>query len=155
MTERTVVPDIASLQSLVGKELGPSSWVTVSQDRIDAFAEATGDRQWIHCDPERARRESPFGSTIAHGHLTLSLAPALMGELLEVRNVRLLVNPGFERIRLRAPVKAGERVRLRITLTRLRELRGGSARATFHMELESESEPRPVAVGDVLVVYYL
>ena len=86
MVARTVVPEIASFKSLVGMELGPSDWTEVSQERIDAFAAATGDDQWIHTDPERARRESPFGGTIAHGHLTLSLAPRLLRDILDLRS---------------------------------------------------------------------
>jgi acyl dehydratase len=98
MAARTVVPDIASLGSLVGKELEASGWIEISQEKIDAFAALTGDDQWIHTDPDRARRESPFGGTIAHGHLTLSLAAPLLRDILEVEGARFLVNPGIERV---------------------------------------------------------
>lgn len=154
MTARTVVPDIASLRSLVGKELGASDWVLISQERIDAFAVATGDDQWIHTDPERARHESPFGGTIAHGHLTLSLAPRLLRDILEVKGARFLVNPGIEKVRLRSPVRAGDRVRMKATLVRAREIRGGALRATLHMVFEIEGEKRPAAFGDALLVLY-
>jgi acyl dehydratase len=155
MAARTVTPDIASLVSLEGVELGPSEWIEISQRRIDAFADATGDNQWIHTDPERARRESPFGGTIAHGHLTLSLAPRLLRDILEVKGARFLVNPGIERVRLRAPVRAGDRVRMRATVTKVREIRGGAIRANLHLVFEIEGERRPAAFGDVLLVLYL
>jgi acyl dehydratase len=151
---RIEIPDIASLKDFVGREFEPSDWVRVDQARIDAFAEATGDRQWIHCDPERARRESPFGGTIAHGHLTLSLAPMLLQQSIEVKGVRLMVNPGIEHVRLRSPVPSGARVRMRGSLVHLRELKGGAARATYRCFIEVEGEERPAAFGDFHVVYY-
>jgi acyl dehydratase len=151
---RIEIPDIASLKDFVGREFEPSDWVLVDQARIDAFAEATGDRQWIHCDPERARRESPFGGTIAHGHLTLSLAPMLLQQSIEVKGVRLMVNPGIEHVRLRSPVPSGTRVRMRGSLTHVRDLRGGAARATYRCFIEVEGEERPAAFGDFHVVYY-
>ena len=154
MATRTVLPEIASFKSLVGKELGPSDWIEISQERIDTFAAATGDDQWIHTDPERARRESPFGGTIAHGHLTLSLAPRLLRDILEVKGLRLLVNPGIEKVRLRAPVRAGQRVRMRATVTKVREIQGGALRGSLHLVFEAEGEKRPAAFGDVLVVLY-
>ena len=154
MGVRTVVPEMASCKSLVGKELGPSDWIEISQERIDAFATATEDDQWIHTDPERARRESPFGGTIAHGHLILSLAPHLLRDILEVKGARLLVNPGIERVRLRAPVHAGQRVRMKATVTKVREIKGGAVRASLHLVFEIEGEKHPAAFGDVLVVLF-
>ncbi len=152
MAARTVVPDPASLQSLLGKELGPSEWLEISQERIDAFAAATGDDQWIHVDPERARRDSPFGGTVAHGHL--SLAPRLLREILEIEGARFMVNPGIEKVRLRSPVHAGDRIRMRGMVTKVREIKGGAVRATLHMAFEIEGERRPAAFGDVLLVVY-
>ncbi|MAE93804.1 MAG: acyl dehydratase [Deltaproteobacteria bacterium] len=151
---KLIVPDIQSLKPLVGTELGVSDWIEISQKRIDLFAEATGDRQWIHVDPERARRESPFGGTIAHGHLTASLAPHLLSQIVEVRGARMLVNPGIERMRFRTPVPAGARLRMRATLKALRDLPGGAVRATLTMRFEIEGEKRPAAFGDALLVYY-
>ncbi|MDJ0785603.1 MAG: MaoC family dehydratase [Myxococcota bacterium] len=153
-TERLVVPDLASLKQLVGSEIGVSEWITVDQRRIDLFAEATGDHQWIHTDPERCKKESPFGSTIAHGHLTLSLAPHLLTSILEIQYASMVVNPGIEKMRLRAPVRSGDRVRLRASLKALRELPGGAARGTIHMIIEIEGESKPAAVGDALLVYF-
>jgi acyl dehydratase len=151
---RTVIPEISALKRFVGHEFEPSPWVLVDQARVDAFAQATGDQQWIHCDPERAKRESPFGTTIAHGNLTLSLVPGLLTECVEVRGVRLMVNPGIEHVRLRAPVRVGSQVRLRGSLMAVRELKGGGARATYRCSIEVEDETRPAAFGDFHVVYY-
>lgn len=149
-----VIPGIDALKPLVGTELGVSDWLLIDQKRIDLFAEATGDRQWIHVDPERARRESPFGTTIAHGHLTLSLAPTLLADIVHVEKVGMLVNPGVERMRLRTPVRCGDRIRMRATLKKLRELPEGAARATITIHFEIEGQSRPAAFGDASVVYY-
>jgi acyl dehydratase len=151
---RTVLPEVGALFGLVGKELGPSEWLEITQARIDAFADATGDRQWIHVDAERARRESPFGTTIAHGHLTLALAPVLLDDILHVENVRFVVNPGVQRMRFRAPVRCGDRLRMRITVGSVRGLPGGGVHATIHLVFEVEGEKRPAAFGDAMVVYY-
>lgn len=151
---KLVVPDLPSLKALVGTELGVSDWITITQERIDLFAEATGDRQWIHVDPERAKRESPFGTTIAHGNLTVSLAPHLLSQIIEVKGVRMLVNPGVEKIRFRSPVPSGSRLRMRGGLKALRELPGGAMRATFTLRFEIEGGNRPVAFGNAVLVYY-
>lgn len=148
------LPSVAALRERVGTKLGTSDWVEITQQRIDLFAEATGDHQWIHVDPERARRESPFGTTIAHGHLTLSLAPMLLAQIVEVQGVRLIVNPGVEHIRLRAPVRCGDKVRLHATLKDLRDVPGGGVRATISASFEIEGQKKPAAFGDMLLVYY-
>ena len=154
MGARTVVPDLASLRSLVGEDLGPSDWLEISQERIDAFAAVTGDDQWIHTDPERARRDSPFGGTVAHGHLTISLTPRLLREILEIKGTRFMVTPGIEKVRLRSPVRAGDRVRMRGTVTRVREIKRSAVRATLHLVFEIEGEKRPAAFGDLQLVLY-
>jgi acyl dehydratase len=149
-----VIPDVRSLHGWVGSKLGSSDWLEITQQRIDLFAEATGDKQWIHVDPERAKRESPFGGTIAHGHLTLALAPFFFAQILEVKGVRMIVNPGIEHMRLRAPVRAGDRVRMHATLKDLRDLPGGAIRATLSLQFEVEGQSRPAAFGDAALVYY-
>lgn len=154
MAARTVVPDLASLRSLVGEDLGPSDWLEISQERIDAFAAVTGDDQWIHTDPERARRDSPFGGTVAHGHLTISLTPRLLREILEIKGTRFMVTPGIEKVRLRSPVHAGDRVRMKGTVTKVREIKRGAVRATLHLIFEIEGEKRPAAFGDVQLVLF-
>jgi acyl dehydratase len=148
-----VLPNIAALREHVGKKLGCSDWIEITQRRIDLFAEATGDHQWIHVDAERAQRESPFGTTIAHGHLTLSLSPMLLTQILEVQNVRLIVNPGVEHIRLRSPVRCGDKIRMHTTLKDLRDVPGG-VRATMSVSFEVEGQKKPAAFGDMLLVYY-
>ena len=107
MTGPTIVPDIPSIKDHVDKPLGTTDWVTLPQEQINAFAEATGDTQWIHVDVERAARESPFGRTIAHGYLTLALAPRLLSQLLQVENASRIVNYGIDKMRLPAAVPAG------------------------------------------------
>ncbi len=151
---KLVIPDIQALKPYVGKELGVSDWLPISQERIDLFAEATGDHQWIHCDVERAKRESPFGGTIAHGHLTASLAPHLLSQIVEVKGARMLVNPGIEKMRFRSPVRSGSNLRMRAELKALRDLPGGALRATVRIYFEVEGEKRPAAFGDALLVYY-
>lgn len=149
-----VFEDLESLKTLVGTDLGVSDWLEITQERIDTFARATGDDQWIHVDPERAARESPFGTTVAHGHLTLSLAPTLLAQIARFDGARLLVNPGIERMRLRAPVRRGDRIRMRAHLKQLRELRGGAIRVTLTLRFEIEGSAKPAAFGDALLVLY-
>ena len=149
-----VIPDPAAIAKHVGTKLGTSDWTTVTQERIDAFADATGDRQWIHCDVERARRESPWKQTIAHGYLTLSLAPALLRELVEVENCSAVVNTGIEKMRLSAPVPAGARVRMGAELRDARELPRGGVRAAFSLRFEVEGSAKPACIANVIYVYF-
>jgi acyl dehydratase len=135
---RTVIPSPAAAKDFVGAALGPSEWLAIGQERIDAFAEVTGDRQWIHCDVERARRESPWKSTIAHGYLSLALVPALLGSVVEVRGASTAVNTGLDKLRLSAPVPAGSRVRLRAEIKDVRPLPREGVRITFAVRLEVE-----------------
>lgn len=154
MSSPTVIPSVRALKQFVGKSLGTSSWVTVSQEQINAFADATGDHQWIHVDTERARRESPFKATIAHGYLTLSLAPSLLPEIFRVEGARMGVNYGIDKMRLPAPVPAGARVRVLAELKDVRDMPGGGARATFGLVFEVEGGAKPACVADAIYVYY-
>jgi acyl dehydratase len=154
MTKPLIIPDVASLDQFEGQDLGTTQWRTIDQAQIDAFAAATGDQQWIHVDQERARRESPFGTTIAHGYLTLALAPALLPELIEVENCSQIVNSGVESLRLREPVPAGGRVRLGAQIKRVRKLKGGAARLSLSIRFELEDAKRPVCTGEVVYVYF-
>ena len=154
MSDPTVIHGIPALRSFVGKTLGVSDWVTITQDRIQAFADATDDQQWIHVDVERARRESPFGAPIAHGYLTLSLAPALLPQIVRVEGVRMGVNYGIEKMRLPSPVPSGGEVRMGAELKDVRELPGGAARATFGLQFEVRGQRKPACVADVIYVYY-
>lgn len=154
MAEPLVIPEPRKLRDWLGKKLGPSDWLEITQERIDLFAEATLDKQWIHTDPVRAAQESPFGRTIAHGYLTLSLAPYLFSQVLRVEGARLIVNPGIEQMRLRAPVRCGDRLRLYVTPKDMRDIPGGGVRATFGLQFEVEGQSRPAAFGDAALVYY-
>ena len=150
----TEVESVAKLGEFVGREVALSGWLDVSQERIDAFAEATEDRQWIHTDPERAARESPFKKTIAHGFLTLSLLSEMMRTAMKVGGVRMGINYGLNRVRFVAPVPAGSRIRGRFTLAALEEIKGG-AQATWEVSVEREGGDKPCCVAEWLVRYYV
>jgi acyl dehydratase len=138
----------------VGKELGPSEWLTVTQEMIDKFADATGDHQWIHVDVERAKRELPGGKTIAHGYLTLSLLPRLAPTLLKVEKRRRGLNYGSNRIRFITPVPAGSRIRLRQKLVRAEPVEDNGVRLTSEMTIEVEGAQRPAMVAETMSVIY-
>jgi acyl dehydratase len=144
---------VAELESRVGQEVAVSPWLPIGQDRIDLFARATEDHQWIHVDPERARG-GPFGGTIAHGFLTLSLLPKLLEEALAVGGGKMAVNYGLNRLRFTAPVPSGSRVRARFTLARLERFEGG-VQLTWSVTVEREGQERPCLVAEWLIRHYL
>jgi acyl dehydratase len=154
MPNPTIIPGVSAIKDFVGRDLGTSDWVTVSQQRIDDFAKATGDHQWIHCDVERAERDSPFKSTIAHGYLTVSLVPALLSELIVVDDCGTVINTGVEKLRLAAPVLSGSRVRLSATMTHARDMPQRGVRVTFAIHLEVEGASKPACHGNVIYVYF-
>jgi acyl dehydratase len=133
--------------------LATSDWIEVTQERIDRFADATGDRQWIHVDPERARRESPFRTTIAHGFLTLSLISQMARDSLPAAGVRLVVNYGLNRVRFTAPVPAGARVRGRFAVGALDTFNGG-VQVTWNVTVDCEGSDTPCCVAEWVVRYY-
>ncbi len=137
---------LAELQALVGKELGTSDWLGIEQERIDRFAQATGDHQWIHTDPERASA-GPFGTTIAHGFLTLSLLPAMFATGFAIGDVRMGVNYGLNRVRFMAPVRVGSRVRGHFKLLAYDPLEGG-AQLTVEATIELEASAKPACVAE-------
>jgi acyl dehydratase len=139
---------IAELEQSAGRDLGTSSWHSVDQEKINLFAEATGDHQWIHVDPERAS-QGPFGGTVAHGYLTLSLLPVLMSEVISVTDAQMGVNYGTEKIRFTAPVPSGSRVRLHAKLLRA-ERRGPGVVYHVGVEIEVENQEKPALVGEVV-----
>jgi acyl dehydratase len=142
---------MATVPQFVGRELGTSDWVTVGQDRIDQFAACTGDRQWIHVDVERARRESPFGGPVAHGYLTLSLVAAMVLELGVVPpDAATGLNYGLDKVRFIAPVKAGARVRMRASLASAEPQNGGRILLKLKSTLEIEGESKPALVAELL-----
>lgn len=135
-----------------GQELGPSPWRTVTQEHIDSFADTVDDHQWIHVDIERAAG-GPFGAPIAHGMLTVSLVPTMMGELVQVEQMTFGVNYGFDRVRFLSPVPAGSRVRGHVQIVETVTVDGG-VRATFRVTVELEGNDRPACVADNIVVFY-
>lgn len=144
---------LANVADFVGKELGVSDWVTVDQQRIDAFAACTGDNQWIHVDVERATRESPFGGTIAHGYLTLSLLPMMQYQVGTLpKGVKAGLNYGVDKVRFIAPVKAGARIRDHITLVGAEDKGGGRMLMTTRHTVEIEGEEKPAMVADTLAM---
>ena len=138
----------------VGETLGPSEWLTVTQEMIDKFADATGDHQWIHVDVERAKKELPGGKTIAHGYLTLSLLPRLAPTLMKVEKRRRGVNYGSNRVRFTAPVPAGGRIRLKQRLVKVEPVEDNGFRITSEMTMEVEGNTRPAMVAETLSIVY-
>ncbi|PJZ75729.1 MaoC family dehydratase [Leptospira neocaledonica] len=149
---KLVLSSFAELQAYEGKELGVSDAHEITQAQIDTFANATLDHQWIHTDPARAAKESPFGTTIAHGYLTLSMAPYLLSQILELRNIKMGINYGMEKLRFLDPVKVGSKLRLRAELVELKDLRG-TARMTLKLSFEVEGAAKPAAIGEVIYLY--
>lgn len=154
MTSPLIIPDVAALPEYEGRDLGYTRWHTIDQARIDAFASATGDHQWIHVDRERAERESPFGGTVAHGFLTVALAPALLPELVEVSNCSRIVNYGIEKLRLREPVPSGAQIRLGASIAGVRSVPGGAMWVSLAVKFEVEGGKRPVCSGELIFVYF-
>jgi acyl dehydratase len=149
-----VLETLQSLKDFVGREIGTTDWFLVTQERIRLFAEATEDRQWIHIDPERARTESPYGATIAHGFLTLSLLSYLIKQAIQIpRDVRLSVNYGLNRVRFPAPVRAGSEIRARVTLQSFKGLPDG-VEAVFGVSVECKDSAKPCCVAEWIVRYY-
>ncbi len=140
-----------TLQDFVGKEIGVSAWEDMPQSRIDAFAECTGDRQWIHVDPERARKESPFGTTIAHGFLTLStLAPNALELLVKPLEARQTINCGVENVRFISPVRVGARIRTRLSLQAVAQKGLGRHLVTLGSQVEIEGEEKPALTAQMI-----
>jgi acyl dehydratase len=149
----TNVYSMTTLGEFVGREIGVSEWVSVDQRRIDEFADCTGDRQWIHVDVERARRESPYGGTIAHGYLTLSLAAALTIEAGAIpRDAKAALNYGLDKVRFIAPVKASARLRNRIVLLAVENKSGGRVLITLQNTIEIEGETKPALIAESLAM---
>ncbi len=145
--------NFATLPSLAGSEIGVSDWLTVDQNRINLFADATGDHQWIHVDTERATRELPGGKTIAHGYLTLSLIPAMTEGLMEIEGLTRVINYGTDKVRFTAMVPVGSRLRARQKLLRA-EPKGGGLQLVSEVTVEIEGEKRPACVAEIIMLVY-
>ena len=148
------LPTPQALSDWVGKELAVSDWFELTQDRIQQFAEATDDRQWIHVDRERAQRQSPYGTTIAHGFLTLSLLSHLMKQVVRIEGgLRLTINYGLNRVRFPSPVPAGSKVRARFTVQSAKDV-AGALEVVFLVTVEVEGSSKPGCVAEWIVRYY-
>ena len=148
-----IIESIEDAKALEGQEVGVSDWVVIDQHRIDQFADATGDYQWIHVDTERAIRDMPNGKTIAHGYLTLALIPALTGNFVDVRNLARAINFGLNKVRFYAPVTVGAKLRARATVIQARR-RAGALLLTSETRLEVEGERKPACVAETLGMYF-
>jgi acyl dehydratase len=145
----------SALKDFVGREIAVTDWLTMTQERINLFAEATEDRQWIHLDRERAERDSPFKATIAHGFLTLSLIPHLMQQAMKIRDgLRMAVNYGLNRVRFMSPVRSGARIRARIALLAWKGIAPDAVEVIYTVTIESEGSEKPCCVAESIVRYY-
>ena len=144
---------LADLASHIGQPVGTSDWMPISQDRINVFADATGDHQWIHIDAERAKTDSPFGTTIAHGFLSLSLISALMRNAVTIEGLRMAINYGLNRVRFVSPVPSGARIRATVALAGVSPVEGG-VQATWNVTVERDGGSKPCLVAEWLVRYY-
>ena len=144
---------IAELPSLKGQELGTSDWLEITQERVNTFADATGDHQWIHIDVERAKAESPFGGPIAHGYLTLSLLVPLVSQTYTISDAKMGVNYGLNKVRFPAPVPVGSKVRAHVTLKDVEEVAGG-LQNTFAVTIEREGGDKPVCIAEWVTRVY-
>ena len=151
---QTTLEGVDGVMAAVGQHLGHSEWVTITQERVDLFADATDDHQWIHVDPERAQRESPFGGPIAHGYLTLSLVTPLVGQIIDATGFRMGVNYGAEKIRFPSPVPVGGRVRASATLDEATPFEGG-VQMNLKVTIEVEGSQKPAMVGSILFRRYV
>lgn len=148
-----MIGSLAELKELAGQAVATSAWVDITQERVNQFAEATGDHQWIHIDVDRCRRESPFGGTVAHGFLTLSLLPMMMDTSLAMGGVKMAVNYGLNKVRFPAPLPVGSRVRGHIALQSVEDIRDG-VQLTWDITLEREGGDRPVCVAELITRQY-
>lgn len=147
----TIFPSVAAVRDAAGRDLGVSGWVSIDQERIDRFADATGDHQWIHVDPERAAA-GPFGTTIAHGFLTLSLLPALMRELYRVDGAAMAINIGLDKVRFINPVTVGSRVRGATVISDVTPL-AGAVNVLFRTTIEIDGHEKPAAIVESIIRY--
>jgi acyl dehydratase len=147
------IADLAELKTLVGTEVAVSNWFGISQHRVDTFADATSDHQWIHVDVERCERESPFGGPVAHGFLTLSLLPAMFEDAVRMVDVNMALNYGLNKVRFPAPVPVGSRLRARLTLAQVDDIEGG-AQLVWAAVVECEGSERPVCVAEFVMRRY-
>jgi acyl dehydratase len=149
------IADVSQLRAHLGRELAASDWLTVTQERIAVFADATGDHQWIHLDEERAARESPYKTTIAHGFLSLSLISTLVRNAVSIAGVNHAINYGLNRVRFISAVPAGARIRARVTPASMEEIDGGYVQVLWNVIVDREGSEKPCLAADWLVRYHV
>jgi len=150
---KLVIGSHAEFAKHIGKELGVSEYLKIEQGRVNDFAEATIDHQWIHTDPERAKKEGAFGGTIAHGYLTLSLLPYLWEQIADIRNIKMMINYGIEKLKFNKAVLVGDEVRLKVNLTSLLDLRG-ITKCQLNVVLEIKDQKKPAFTGELIFLYH-
>lgn len=150
---KIVINSHQEFEAYIGKELGVSDYLKVEQGRVNEFAEATIDHQWIHIDEERAKKEGAFGGTIAHGYLTVSLLPYLWEQIAEINNIKMMINYGIEKLKFNQPVLVGSEVRLRVKLSSLADLRG-ITKCQLNVTLEIKDNPKPAFTGEFIFLYH-
>jgi len=150
---KLTIGNYEEFETYVGKDLGYSDYMTITQEQINLFAEATIDHQWIHTDPERAKTESPFKSTIAHGYLTVSIMPYLWAQIVDFKNVKLMVNYGIENLKFNQAVLVNSQIRMKAHLVSLKNLRG-TTKAQLHIVLEIKDNPKPAMETDIIFLYH-
>lgn len=150
---KVVIESFAEFEQYIGKELGMSDYLKITQDQINKFADATLDQQWIHTDPARAATEGPFKSTIAHGYLTLSVVPYLWDQIADIRNFKMLINYGIDNLKFNQPVLVNSEVRLRVKLRALTNLRG-IAKTEMDVTLEIKDNPKPAFTATIIFLYH-
>jgi acyl dehydratase len=148
-----VIKTLEELRQFVGREIAVTDWFEITQERINQFADATQDHQWIHVDRDRSQRESPYGTTIAHGFLTLSLLPQFLKDSIQLGDLRMAINYGLNRVRFPSAVRSGSPIRARIVLQSIREL-GDATEATYLITIESDHSEKPCCVAEWLARYY-
>ncbi len=149
-----IFSDFSEFKAAVGTEIGVSEWVEITQDRINRFAEATCDEQWIHVDQDRARKELPGGKNIAHGLLSLSLAPMFVRSVMGLRGLRNTLNYGADRVRYLSPVPAGSRLRGRISIAEVEDVQPAGLKVNYHLVIEIEGGQRPACVAELIALHY-
>jgi acyl dehydratase len=150
---KITVTSLHEFMAFEGKELGTSNYITISQEQINQFADATSDHQWIHLDSERAKSDSQFGTTIAHGYLTLSILPYLWGQIIEVKNIKMQVNYGIENFKFMEAVRVNDEVRLSVKVLSLKDLRG-ICKAEMKATLEIKDRKKPAYIGNIIFLYH-
>lgn len=150
---KLIIGSHAEFAEYIGQELGASDYLKIDQQRVNAFADATIDHQWIHIDEERAKAEGAFGGTIAHGYLTISLLPYLWEQIAEISNIKMMINYGIEKLKFNQPVLVGSEVRLRVKLSSLADLRG-ITKCQLNVKLEIKDNPKPAFTGEFIFLYH-